>query len=514
MDAVIPTPQNPILQWWRNHVIASVEHVRVVEKVREESGWTPRYLFMTLLSAGIAVLGLLLSSPAVVIGAMLISPLMGPIMGLGFAIATFDSSEVRRSGIALGAGTVTAILFCAFVVMLSPLQNVTSEIAARTQPNLFDLMIALFSALAGAYAMIRGREGTIVGVAIATALMPPLAVVGFGLATLNWTVFSGALLLFFTNLMTIALTAAVMARLYGFARSLSPQQTMLQSVVIGVVFLALAIPLGFTLRDIAWQTTATRSARDVVSSQFGDNARVSQLDVDYKVRPIKVSAVVLTPHLVADAEKDSAATLGRLLGQPVSVAIEQYRVGTNAADAEAAQLAQAQANAQKKAEADRAVAQLATELAVVAGTGVQDVLIDREARRAVVTARPLSRADLGGYHLLEQRVAATAPDWRIMLIPPAAALDDVTFEANPDTDAGGEVPDAAGRAAIATAIWGAQRLNLPIAISGPKDHADQVADALANAGVGIVRAGTRGGSGGSVTLRWQAPTASDQTTAP
>ena len=68
-------------------------------------------------------------------------------------------------------------------MLLSPLQTVTPEIAARTQPNLFDLFVALFSALAGAYAMIRGREGTIVGVAIATALMPPLAVVGFGLAT-------------------------------------------------------------------------------------------------------------------------------------------------------------------------------------------------------------------------------------------------------------------------------------------------------------------------------------------
>ncbi|HEX7655979.1 MAG TPA: DUF389 domain-containing protein, partial [Sphingomonas sp.] len=219
--------QNPILRWWRDHVVASIEHVRVVERIHEESGWSPRYLFMTLMSAGIAVLGLLLSSPAVVIGAMLISPLMGPIIGMGFALATFDSAEIRKSAWALIAGTVLAVLFCALIVMLSPLQNVTSEIAARTRPNLFDLVIALFSALAGAYAMIRGREGTIVGVAIATALMPPLAVVGFGLATLNWTVFSGALLLFFTNLMTIALAAAVMARLYGFARSLSPQQTAL-----------------------------------------------------------------------------------------------------------------------------------------------------------------------------------------------------------------------------------------------------------------------------------------------
>jgi hypothetical protein len=335
--------------------------------------------------------------------------------------------------------------------------------------------------------------------------MPPLAVVGFGLATLNWTVFSGALLLFFTNLMTIALTAAVMARLYGFAHSLSPHQTVLQSVAIALVFIALAVPLGLTLRNIAWEASAGRDARDVVSGQFGDSARLSQIDVDYKSTPIKVTATVLTPHIVADAERDSATMLTKLLGRPVTVAIEQYRVGTGSADAEAAQLAQAQANAQKKAEADRAVSQLATELAVVAGTDPRSVLIDREARRAVVTAKPLAGADLEAYRTLEERVASTAVDWTVTLIPPAAALGDVTFMANPDKQAGGDVPTAAGQAAIATAIWGAQRLNLPLAVSGPKGHADQVADALTNAGVTVVRAGSKAGTDGAVTLAWRAP---------
>ena len=166
--AMAKTP-NPVLEWWTTHVVATVEHVSVVEKVHEEAGWSSHYLFMTLMSAGIAVLGLLLSSPAVVIGAMLISPLMGPIIGLGFALSTFDSFEIRRTLSALGLGVVVAVLFCAFVVLLSPLQTVTSEIAARTRPNLFDLLVALFSGLAGTYAMIRGRHGTIVGVAIATA---------------------------------------------------------------------------------------------------------------------------------------------------------------------------------------------------------------------------------------------------------------------------------------------------------------------------------------------------------
>ncbi|HVU31305.1 MAG TPA: DUF389 domain-containing protein, partial [Sphingomicrobium sp.] len=207
----------PLTRWWGREVIAGVDHAAVVQRVYEDSGWSSHFAVMTLLSAGIAILGLLLSSPAVVIGAMLISPLMGPIIGLGFGIATFDWREIRRSLIPLAIGIGLALLFCAVIVLLSPLQTVTSEISSRTRPNLFDLLVALFSGLAGTYAMIRGRHGAIVGVAIATALMPPLAVVGFGLATADWDVLAGSALLFLTNLVTISAAAAVLARIYGFA---------------------------------------------------------------------------------------------------------------------------------------------------------------------------------------------------------------------------------------------------------------------------------------------------------
>jgi len=176
-----------VQEWWTVHVIGQIDQAEVIMRRREDCALSERYLFMTAMSGGIAVLGLLLSSPAVVIGAMLLSPLMGPIMGLGFALAIGDWDWLKQSGRTLMVGSVLAVLLCAVLVFFSPIQTITSEIAARTRPNLFDLFVALFSALAGAYAMIRGREGTIVGVAIATALMPPLAVVGFGLATFNWT---------------------------------------------------------------------------------------------------------------------------------------------------------------------------------------------------------------------------------------------------------------------------------------------------------------------------------------
>ena len=151
----------PIYRWWRQSIVAGIDHEEVVERIISDSGWSLRYAFMIMMSAGIAVLGLLLSSPAVVIGAMLISPLMSPIIGLGFSLALFDFAEMRRSLTALVIGAVLAVAFTALIVLASPLKAPTAEILARTRPSLFDLLVALFAALAGTFAIICGRGETL-----------------------------------------------------------------------------------------------------------------------------------------------------------------------------------------------------------------------------------------------------------------------------------------------------------------------------------------------------------------
>ncbi len=486
-------PQTAALltRYWRTRVVGTVDHVEVNERVNDDAGWTARYLFMTTLSAGIAVLGLLLSSPAVVIGAMLISPLMGPIIGLGFGLATLDARHIRRAAMALAAGSLFAVVFCAAVVLVSPLQNVTSEIAARTKPNLFDLLVALLSALAGTYATIRDRAGAIVGVAIATALMPPLATVGFGLATGNVAVFTGALLLFITNFVTIALTAAVMARLYGFGPTLSPRQTFFQSAAIITTFALLAVPLGFSLRRLAWEGIASASARSAISDVFGARARISQVDIDYSSEPLRVSAVVLTPRYRADADRAAAAALAKTLNRPVRVAIEQYRVGTGPGDADAASVQAASNSAANQVNAE--IAAVTERLALVAGVGREAVFLDRDAHRARVAAAVLPGASLAAYHLLEMRVAQRAPGWTVELVPPAIEPPPVSFE--------GDAPDAAGQAAIVEAIWGARRLGLAVEVRGPEAQADVVVEALTRVGVSA----SRGGGGSTVTLAWVVP---------
>ncbi|PXW78116.1 putative hydrophobic protein (TIGR00341 family) [Blastomonas natatoria] len=482
----------PLGGWWRASVIPSIEHRAVIAKVDDEASLTPRYAFMILMSAGIAVLGLLLSSPAVVIGAMLISPLMGPIIGLGFGMALVDGNEIRRTAMTLAGGVLLAILFSALVVFFSPIKDITPEIAARTRPNLFDLLVALFSALAGAYAMIRGREGTIVGVAIATALMPPLATVGFGLATLNGTVFFGSLLLFVTNLMTIAIAAAIMARLYGFGPKLTSRQSGMQAAVIIAVLLGLAIPLGYSLSQIAWEARAQRQARDVLAEQFPRQAKIDQLEIDFSGEPLAVRATVLTPEYRAKAAAQGETLLARALGRPVKLSLDQFRVGTAAGDAEAAQIASASAREQTRKE--RATAALVgRELAILAGVAPEAVLIDRDKRLAQVRAASLPGATLATYRALEQRLAAAEPQWKMQLVPPPLPLPVIGMDGDELTDDGADN--------LALAIWAARRTGIPVIVSGRASVSQIVLTRFKEAGIDI-ESNESSNVGDDIRLTW------------
>src|SRR5690349_19301802 len=151
----------------------------------------PSYWLQTIFAAGIATLGLVLNSPAVIIGAMLISPLMGPILAGGLALASGDVVLGLRAVVSLALSCLVAVLFAVLLVMLLPFKEMTAEIAARTQPTTLDLVVALFSGAIGSIATckeVKGVVTSIPGVAIAVALMPPLCVVGYGLgvaASLN-----------------------------------------------------------------------------------------------------------------------------------------------------------------------------------------------------------------------------------------------------------------------------------------------------------------------------------------
>ncbi len=448
------SPDNAVLsglaQWWRRDVVGDIDRAGVVAAVEADAAWSWRYAFMVVLSAGIAVLGLLQSSPAVVIGAMLISPLMGPIIGLGFALAVFDWTDVRRAVVALAAGSALAVGFTALVVLASPLQAVTAEILARTRPNLFDLLIAIFSALAGSYATIRGKGATIVGVAIATALMPPLATVGFGLATGSAAIAGGALALFVTNLLAIALCAAVMARLFGFAAALSPGQSRRQMIGIVVVFIAMAIPLAIALRQIAWESLAARQLRSAIAESFGSDARISQFDIDFAQRPVKANAVVLTNRFRTGAPAAATAAARRILGADAAVSVEQLLVNQDGSRLQRERAALAQAEAARAGAGESAA--LAAALATLAGREPGEVLIDATDHRALVIAR--LPANLGRLAAGEAAIAARHPDWQVTVMPPVGTPLVIGFAA------GSSDADTITPGSIDTAVWALKRWDI------------------------------------------------------
>ena len=170
-------------------------------------------LVILILSIFIASIGLNMNSTAVVIGAMLISPLMGPILATGFGFATLNFTVVKSAILRLSLQITIAVLASTLYFYISPVQTATSELLARTEPSIFDVFIAIFGGLAGIIGQTRKTlDNVIPGVAIATALMPPLCTAGYGLANGNWQYFFGASYLFFINAFFIFLASFIVLK--------------------------------------------------------------------------------------------------------------------------------------------------------------------------------------------------------------------------------------------------------------------------------------------------------------
>jgi len=203
----------------------------------------------------------------VVIGAMLISPLMGPIMGMGMAVARLDARAFERAAVTLALGAAVSVAASALIVWASPLKDVTPEILARTRPTLLDLVVAMLSGIVGAYVLITKRPGVVAGVAIATALMPPLAVVGYGVATATWGTAGGAFLLFLTNVVAILGAVFVVARRYGFTPVVRTRRRW-EELALVATLLVLSAPLAISLRDIVIEARETARVRSAIQQVF------------------------------------------------------------------------------------------------------------------------------------------------------------------------------------------------------------------------------------------------------
>lgn len=224
-------------------------------------------LWVLIFAIFIASLGLNVNSTAVIIGAMLISPLMGPIMGLGLGMGINDLALLRKALfnylLAAAVGLTTSTVF----FLLSPISDAHSEILARTSPNIYDVLIAFFGGLAGILATSSKQKGNVIpGVAIATALMPPLCTAGYGLATLQFYFFFGAFYLFLINTVFIALATLITVRLLKFPFHHLPDagaEVKVKRIVWAVVIVTLLPSLYFGY-DIVQQNKFSKNANRFV----------------------------------------------------------------------------------------------------------------------------------------------------------------------------------------------------------------------------------------------------------
>lgn len=207
-----------LMEWLARYLprLNSTERVRVFDQLLAGARFNPDFLIMMAMATAIAALGLLQNSGAVVIGAMLVAPLMSPLIGAGFALVQGNIRLFRFSIRSIALGILFGFALSVLIGFLNPNEDFTAEIMARTGPEVRDMLVAFLSGAAAAYAFARpGLAGTLAGVAIAAALVPPLATAGIGLSRGAWRVFEGAAILHVTNLVAITLGAAATFRLLG-----------------------------------------------------------------------------------------------------------------------------------------------------------------------------------------------------------------------------------------------------------------------------------------------------------
>lgn len=253
-------------------------------------------LWVLIFAIFIASLGLNTNSTAVIIGAMLISPLMGPIIGMGYSMGVYDFNLLKESLRNFLFMIVISLITSAIFFTLPLISSTQSELLARTQPTTYDILIALFGGLAGMVAQTRkDRTGTVIpGVAIATALMPPLCTVGYGLATLQFRFMLGALYLFTINSIFIALASFIVTRVMNFKMigELEPDKLKKLKRAMVAVIIIVTLPSVLIAISIIQRSAFEANYRNFVDEAFKyDNTFVVESKYEYNANPRKQSVI-------------------------------------------------------------------------------------------------------------------------------------------------------------------------------------------------------------------------------
>ncbi len=246
-------------------------------------------IYILFVAIIIASVGLNVNSIPVIIGAMLISPLMSPIIGFGLGLGTNDTALLLKSLKNLGIMFVISLIASTLYFMVTPLETDNpTELLARTNPSIYDVMIAFFGGIAGILELARKDKGTVLsGVAIATALMPPLCTVGYGIANLNWHYAGGALYLFFINCVFIALATFLAVKYLRFPLVAEKEGRFSRGLIsYGILILVVLVPSLFTGYNITNENTFTKNARHFIKeNQAIGGTYIYDYAVDFQQKP-------------------------------------------------------------------------------------------------------------------------------------------------------------------------------------------------------------------------------------
>lgn len=284
----------------------------VVAQISDGVDFHGATLWVLIFAIFIASLGLNVNSTAVIIGAMLISPLMGPIIGMGLAVGIADLKLFKRALTNYLITTVISVVTATIYFTISPITEAQSELLARTSPTLYDVLIALFGGAAGILAIsTKSKNNVIPGVAIATALMPPLCTAGYGLAVSNTSYFFGAFYLYFINTVFIAFTTCIGVRLLHFHRKKFVDREKMKRVnyyIISIVIITM-LPAGYMTWSIIKQSVTENNVEKFVRDELNNNGTyIISYEYDSKTKTLNVVAIgkPISVGAIAKAQKSMA----------------------------------------------------------------------------------------------------------------------------------------------------------------------------------------------------------------
>lgn len=281
--------------------------LETIESIKKGIEFKGTNLWVLIFATFVASLGLNTNSTAVIIGAMLISPLMGPIMGFGLGLGISDFDLIKRSFRNFATATVFSVITSTLYFLISPISEAQSELLARTTPTVYDVLIAFFGGLAGVVASSTKSKGNVIpGVAIATALMPPLCTAGFGLASGNMYYFFGAFYLFFINSVFISLATYLVVRLLKYPKKvfLDKHREKIVSRYVGIIVFFTIVPSIFLSYNLIRTSYFNERVRNFVASEldFPDTQLLSKtVTLTSEKKEVKVVLIGQTvPQVMID----------------------------------------------------------------------------------------------------------------------------------------------------------------------------------------------------------------------